>query len=220
MSLGDNLKARRRACRMTVEEVASRLGVSRQTVFRYENGGIATVPSAKLVALAEIYGTTPAVLLGGSAPISVAEEKKLPTYGSSLSGEAPPKRTPVLGLTLGEGKAISVGGYGVFPPEEEQDFFACDGIVHVQDDGMLRLRMMTGDIVAYEHKVPENGKLAVLRLDGKTVVRRYFDDFPEKGTLTLVPEGTGETLTLSGEERKRCELLGHALFFRVPVALL
>lgn len=64
MGLGDNIKARRRTLGYTVEELAERLGVSRQTVFRYENGQIATVPSDKLAALAEILGTTPAVLMG------------------------------------------------------------------------------------------------------------------------------------------------------------
>ena len=42
MSLGENIKARRRTLGYTVEELAARLGVSRQTVFRYENGQIAT----------------------------------------------------------------------------------------------------------------------------------------------------------------------------------
>lgn len=69
MGLGENIKARRRTLGYTVEELAERLGVSRQTVFRYENGQIATVPSDKLAALAEILGTTPAVLMGYTASV-------------------------------------------------------------------------------------------------------------------------------------------------------
>ena len=60
MSLGENIRVRRTACGYTVEELANRLGVSRQTVFRYENGQIATVPSDKLQLLSEILNTTPA----------------------------------------------------------------------------------------------------------------------------------------------------------------
>ncbi len=69
MGLGDNIKTRRRTLGYTVEELAERLGVSRQTVFRYENGQIATVPSDKLLALSEILGTTPAALMGYAAPV-------------------------------------------------------------------------------------------------------------------------------------------------------
>ena len=208
MSLGENLKARRRACHMTVEEVATRLGVSRQTVFRYENGGIATVPSAKLLALAEIYGTTPSVLLGGGDTTDAPTLRRIDPSTLTEEDLLLASRRPMPTVL-----SVSSDPY----TEEGEPLFRCDGWVHVEDEGMQRLRMSTGDIVAYEHKAPDNGKLAVIRLDGKTVVRRYYNNFPEEGTLTLVPDGVGETLVLSGEEKARCELLGHALFFRVPV---
>ncbi len=202
MSLGENLKRRRRACNMTVEEVANRLGVSRQTVFRYENGGIATIPSGKLQALAEIFGTTPAILLGG-------EESEMSSNGKAKILHSEPRV-----ITLTEDPLPWI--YNGKPANMDLDCFR-EGMVHAEDDGMSRLRLYTGDLVAYESSPPENGKLAVIRLDGHTVVRRYYNDFPEKGWLTLVPEGKGETLTLSEAERTRVELLGHALYFRVSL---
>ena len=96
MSLGENIKARRRTLGYTVEELAARLGVSRQTVFRYENGQIATVPSDKLAALAEILGTTPAVLMGyaptlpddGSLSVAASSEVESESFTVSAPDDA------------------------------------------------------------------------------------------------------------------------------------
>lgn len=61
-TLGETLKRRRTACKMTQEFVAEALGVSRQAVSKWESG--ASDPStANLIALAKLLGTTPEELL-------------------------------------------------------------------------------------------------------------------------------------------------------------
>lgn len=56
-SLGETLKERRGACKLTQEQVASSLGVSRQAVSKWESG--AGEPStANLLALAALYGVS------------------------------------------------------------------------------------------------------------------------------------------------------------------
>jgi len=49
---------------MSADDVAYLLGVSRSTIFRYENGYIEKVPANILEKLAEILKTTPAYLIG------------------------------------------------------------------------------------------------------------------------------------------------------------
>ena len=51
--LCNNLKALRKERRLTLEELAKRLGTSKQTIQRYENGVIANVPPEKIEKLAE-----------------------------------------------------------------------------------------------------------------------------------------------------------------------
>jgi transcriptional regulator with XRE-family HTH domain len=46
-----------------VEELADKIGKSRATVYRYENGGIEKLPSSVLVPLALALNTTPADIL-------------------------------------------------------------------------------------------------------------------------------------------------------------
>ena len=61
-SLGEVLKQRRTACKMTQEFVAETLGVSRQAVSKWESG--ASDPSTtNLMALAKLFGMTPEELL-------------------------------------------------------------------------------------------------------------------------------------------------------------
>lgn len=61
---GQRIKARRKQLGMSADEVAAKLGVSRSTIFRYENGQIEKVPANVLEHLAEILKTTPAYLMG------------------------------------------------------------------------------------------------------------------------------------------------------------
>ena len=65
-TLGETLRERRAACRMTQEFVAESLGVSRQAVSKWESGK--TDPStANLLALADLYGIPVDELLRGCA---------------------------------------------------------------------------------------------------------------------------------------------------------
>ena len=56
-TLGETLKAHRTRCQMTQEFEAEALGVSRQTVSKWENGS-ADPSTTNLLALAKLYGVT------------------------------------------------------------------------------------------------------------------------------------------------------------------
>ena len=63
-TLGETLKAHRTRCQMTQEFVAESLGVSRQTVSKWENGS-ADPSTTNLLALAKLYGVAAEELLRG-----------------------------------------------------------------------------------------------------------------------------------------------------------
>lgn len=65
MTISQNIKRRRQEVHMTLEEVAKIVGVSRQTIQRYESGIIASIPSDKIEKLAVALRTTPAYLMSG-----------------------------------------------------------------------------------------------------------------------------------------------------------
>ena len=61
-SLGEALKENRVRCRMTQEFVAETLGVSRQSVSKWENGS-SDPNTSNLIALAKLYKISPETLL-------------------------------------------------------------------------------------------------------------------------------------------------------------
>ena len=64
MSVGQNMRARRKELRMNAETLAKLIGVSPSTVYRYENGDIDKIDSDKLLPIAKALDTTPAKLMG------------------------------------------------------------------------------------------------------------------------------------------------------------
>jgi repressor LexA len=64
----DRLKSRRLEQHLTLEEVAAAIGVTRQTVQKYESGVIPNIPSDKIELLANALETTPAYLMGWDKP--------------------------------------------------------------------------------------------------------------------------------------------------------
>ena len=64
MKTGERMRLRRKELGYSAEHVAEKLGVSRSTVFRYENGDIEKLPIDVLEPLSKALHTTPAYLMG------------------------------------------------------------------------------------------------------------------------------------------------------------
>lgn len=64
MGLKENIKNKRIEHKMTLEDLAKSVGVSRQTIQRYESGVIGNIPSDKIELIARALDTSPAYLMG------------------------------------------------------------------------------------------------------------------------------------------------------------
>ncbi|AJA50095.1 helix-turn-helix domain-containing protein [Clostridium pasteurianum DSM 525 = ATCC 6013] len=64
MNIGDRIKQRRKELDLSVDDIASKLGKNRATIYRYESNDIENLPITILEPLAIILETTPAHLLG------------------------------------------------------------------------------------------------------------------------------------------------------------
>lgn len=73
MNTGDKIKQKRIELKMTADELAKKIGKSRATIYRYENGDIENMPTTILEPLAKALDTTPADLMGW---IDIAEETR------------------------------------------------------------------------------------------------------------------------------------------------
>ena len=64
MSIGHRIRTIRKHQGLSIDEVASKLGKNRTTIYRYENGDIENLPLGILDPLANALNTTPAYLMG------------------------------------------------------------------------------------------------------------------------------------------------------------
>lgn len=85
---------KRKEAGLTVQDAAESVGISRSTLYRYENGELQNMPSKTLQALARLYQTTPSYLLGWeekedfsyvetfkvSRPLTSDERKKVESF--------------------------------------------------------------------------------------------------------------------------------------------
>ena len=67
MKINEKIRSLRKQKDMTLEDVAKRVGVSRQTIQRYESGVISNIPYDNIMLLAKVFNVHPGVLMGWDA---------------------------------------------------------------------------------------------------------------------------------------------------------
>ena len=82
MNTGERIRARRKHLGISAETLASIIGVSPTTVYRYENGDIEKVDSTKLEPIAVALRTTPAYLMGWEKEES---DERLKSIGDDIT---------------------------------------------------------------------------------------------------------------------------------------
>lgn len=204
--ISDNLKRLRKAKKMTLEELAERLGTSKQTIHRYENGVIANVPRRKVEQLAAALGVTPSTLMGwkddyadvkGVMPISV---KKLPIIGEIACGE------PIYANEEHESFAVV---------DESLDADFC---LRAHGDSMTGARILDGDIVFIRSQdTVDNGEIAAVIIGDEATLKRVYY-YPNEEKLVLSPENPRYApLVYIGEELSSIKIIGKAVAFQSTV---
>jgi transcriptional regulator with XRE-family HTH domain len=64
MTIGDRIRQARTEKGLTLEYVGDRVGVTRATIQKYENGLIASIPSDKVSLIARVLNVSPAYIMG------------------------------------------------------------------------------------------------------------------------------------------------------------
>lgn len=85
MTTGERIRARRKEVGVSADELADKVGVSRSTIFRWENGFIEKMPGDKLVPIARALQTTVGYLMGW-------EDGQIPDSGAGDGYESEAKR--------------------------------------------------------------------------------------------------------------------------------
>ena len=64
MTIGDRIKIQRDKANLSQTELAKKINVSKQTLYKYESNIITNIPSDKIEAIAHVLGVTPSYLMG------------------------------------------------------------------------------------------------------------------------------------------------------------
>jgi repressor LexA len=86
MNIGNRIKARRKELGLSADDVATKLGKNRATVYRYESNAIENLPTSILEPLAKILETTPAALMGWEKMNHKKRSVKIPVLGRVAAG--------------------------------------------------------------------------------------------------------------------------------------
>jgi repressor LexA len=201
------IKELRRARGMTLEELATRVGTSKQTISRYENGIISNIPPERILSLAEALYTTPSVLMGWEYDTEPHSEEQQNNRA---------KRLPMLG-------EIACGN-PIYASEEYDSYISVTGDVDADfclkahGDSMTGARIFDGDIVFIrKQSLVNNGEIAAIIINDEATLKRvYF--YPEDGKLILCPENPRfAPLVFIGSELNDVKIIGKAVAFQSAV---
>lgn len=173
MTIGEKIKKRRKELGLTLEDVATKTGVTRQTISRYEHDVISNIPMARLQVLTAALNITPADLL---------EIEKL-----DLVDYQPNKQIPVLGR-ISAGLPLyaeeHIEGY-ILEDVGEGEYFA----LRVKGDSMNAAHIFEGSLlIIRKQDYVENGEIAVVMIDDEDATVKRF--YRKENMVTLMPQST------------------------------
>lgn len=211
MDIKSYLRQRRKELRLTMKEVADKVGVSESTISRWESGVIANMTRENISSLAKALQISPSVIMGWE------DKEKEKTDIFSIPGIMPMpkmKRVPRLG-TIACGEPImaeeNFEGFDNIP-----DFIDCDFSLTCKGDSMINARIYDGDLVFIKLQPQvENGEIAAVMIDGETTLKRVY---LEDNQLILQPENSAyRPFVYVNEQINDVRILGKAVWFASKV---
>lgn len=208
-TIGERIKLAREKTGMSQVDMADKIGVSKQNLYKYEKGLVTNIPSDKIELIGKLTGVSPAYLMGWND----TEEAPLPPNCFPIQK----KTFPLLGdIACGEPLLIDeqIEAYVTASDDIHADF-----CIRAHGDSMINARINDGDII-FIRKQPtvENGQIAAVRVEdidgGRATLKRVYYD-QNAGIIQLVAENpVHPTKVYSGEQLNAVEIIGLAVAFQ------
>ena len=201
MDIGKRIKNAREKAGYSVDELAEKLGVSRATVYRYENGDIKKMPTTVLEPICSILGVTPAYLMGW--------EKKEKSNISAVLDSKRIRMVPVFeSVSAGFGAYASNEVIDYIPLYINSDYEANETLCIRVNGNSMYPKIEDGDIIqVHKQDSVDSGSVAVVLLDGEEgLVKKvvYGEDWIELHSFN--PEY--QTKRFEGAEVLRLRIVG------------
>lgn len=200
MTKGEKIKDLRKTLGMSQVELAKRIGVSKQTLYKYENNIITNIPSDKIELLSNVLQTTPADIMGWE-PTQITAKDVEQSLKNSISNIRRITKIPLLGsapcgkpnLTFDDYRYAEFVDFSHYKHKDEYYALRATG------DSMYP-KIEDGDImiVHYQRDV-EDGQIAIVRVNGDEATCKKIRKY--KHGLELIPINTNyERIFYTSEE--------------------
>ena len=208
VEIGNRIKKAREARNMTLDDIASEIGVAKSTIQRYEASKISSPKLPVLHAIANALSVDPSWLSGEDVPM----EKK-PEFPDNIHPIAK-KRLPLYdGIACGEPRLVPDGIELYIDATTD---IQADYVLKCHGDSMTGARIHDGDLVFIRSQpMVENGEIAAVMIDDSATLKRVYK---YRDLLVLRAENPAyKDIELSGEELKTVRILGKAVAFQSDV---
>ncbi len=207
MTKGERIHLQREKLGLTQSELASKIDVSKQNMYKYENDIITNIPSDKIELIAKVLRVSPAYIMGWEESPS-NDLSSLEQYGIK------PIKTKKFRM-LGEiacGQPIYCDENYETYIEASEDINA-DFCLTAKGDSMINARIFDGDVVfVKEQPVVDNGEIAAVIIEDEATLKRVYLK-PDK--IILRPENPiYDDIIYEKEEMNRVRILGKAVAFQ------
>lgn len=205
LSIGKRIKEIRISKNITQDELALKIGTTKQTIYKYENEIVTNIPSQKIELISNALNTTPDYLMGWS------DKSTDDLY--SIPGINPISKTykrPRLG-TIACGEPI-LAEENIETYDDIPDNIKCDFTLVCKGDSMINARINDGDIVYIKQQSQvDNGEIAAVLIDNEATLKRVYI-YEDK--VVLQPENTKyPPFVYTKEEMNNIRILGKAVGF-------
>lgn len=205
--MGERILSSRLAAKLTQEQVAKSLGVSKAAIHRYEKGITAKLKRDKIQKLAEILKVSPVWLMGF--------DEDTPLY-KNIEKYPHVKTVPVIGnIACGE---------AILSEKNIEAFAEVDGRVNAdfalrcKGDSMINARIFNDDLVFIKSQPDvENGEIAGCIIDGAATLKRVYKYYDNSGNIIRIelrPENPlYEVKQFEGALLQEVRIIGKAVAF-------
>ena len=204
-TIGERIKLAREKIGMSQVDMADKIGVSKQNLYKYERGLVTNIPSDKIELIGKLTGVSPAYLMGWDAteteplppncfPI---EKKKFPLLGNIACGE------PIFADEDFE-------GYVEAGADIDADF-----CLRASGDSMIGARIHDGDIVFIKQQpTVDNGQIAAVLIENEATLKRFYYDQASDTVQLMAENPSYAPIVKMKSDLNDIRILGRAIAFQ------
>ena len=207
-TIGKRIKDARKKVGLSQVDLAEKIGVSKQTLYKYENDIITNIPSNYIEEIAKNTGVSPAYIMGWSTD----PRTQLPSNIRPVIT----KKIPMLG-NIACGEPIFAEEQHEYTVDLSADINA-DFCLRAKGDSMTGDRIYDGDIVFIRSQpTVENGEIAAVLIGDEATLKRVKYD-QAAGILQLFPSNPMHPIqTYSGHELDNIRIIGKAIICQFDI---